>query len=187
MMQSVILLFVGIITAAVLSAQPCTKAGKLHKHPDATGVACLIVRGDAELNRVELSNFPALTSLTIKNTSLTSPPEDVLQLLELREFQFRNNALTQFPKELGELPNLEVLDLGQNPLEILPENFSGFNMLRELHLWSTQVDYLPESLRQLPSLQEINLRNNPIHRNDHKLWKEKFPEYTLHFNTKCDC
>lgn len=138
------------------------------------------------------ANFDHVTSLSLRNTGLTSNEEFFLTpFRKLRFLDLAENDLTQFPESLGtmrrlkdlrlsnnrieltalavehlrNLTRLEVLALGGNPLRLMP-NIGRMPLLHTLLLGETGLDTWPTGLFSQPRFRHfhLDLQGNPIAR-----------------------
>ena len=109
--------------------------------------------------------------------SLTSLPDAVCELRELRSLQLHNcTSLERLPLRIGQLTKLENLDLGADPrgsyawcarsadaqaaspcLSELPPSLSELISLTEIDLSGTRLPSLPACVGELPSLKRLNM------------------------------
>ncbi|TMC24743.1 MAG: leucine-rich repeat domain-containing protein, partial [Chloroflexi bacterium] len=71
-------------------------------------------------------------------------------------------GLTSLPESLGQLTNLRRLDLTGNQLTSLPEWLGNLVQLRRLYLDENQLTSLPESLGNLLHLEEVHVDKNQL-------------------------
>lgn len=69
-------------------------------------------------------------------------------------------GLTTLPESIGALSDLRVLDLRDNALTELPASLAGLHALRVLDLRANPLRALPETLP--PSLEKLDLRWTPF-------------------------
>lgn len=74
------------------------------------------------------------TTLRLGILSLTTLPESIGELTQLRNIELSSNNLSTLPEWIGNLTRLQSLDLIQNKLRALPESFSNLTQLEELDL-----------------------------------------------------
>lgn len=70
--------------------------------------------------------------------------------------------LEVLPEELGDLVNLKELDILGNKLTSLPSSFTKLSKLEILHAENNQLAKLPKSLGSLVSLKKVYLQNNKL-------------------------
>ena len=93
---------------------------------------------------------------------LTSLPNNIRNLENLKSLILNNNSLNELPESIGELGNLQVLSLNYNRLTRLPESIGELGNLRELNLVDNQLTELPESIGKLGNLWKLNLNHNQL-------------------------
>ncbi|KAL3698670.1 hypothetical protein R1sor_012746 [Riccia sorocarpa] len=118
---------------------------------------------DIENSLVEsLANMINLEDLSIqvKGEHLTTLPESLGQLAQLRKFSLSHyNHLTTLPESLGQLYQLRELSLSHcNHLITLPESLGQLYQLRKLSISDcNHLTTLPESLGQLSQLSDLSI------------------------------
>ena len=98
--------------------------------------------------------------LNLSERGLTSLPDTIGELVELRELNLHKNRLTTLPDSIGRLTNLRLLDLVNNKLTGIPTTIGNLNHLEELHLYHNQLASLPVEVGQLSELQKLDLEDN---------------------------
>lgn len=96
----------------------------------------------------------------LRALGLTSWPESLSQLTQLRRLILSGNQLTSLPDSIGQLTKLGSLLLDGNQLEALPESLGQLTQLQELALSNNKLTALPESLGQLRRLEKLDLSRN---------------------------
>ncbi|MGB1050843.1 MAG: leucine-rich repeat domain-containing protein [Chitinophagales bacterium] len=97
-----------------------------------------------------------VTVLDLSGYQLMFLPEEIGQLVNLKELDLSGNQFTSLPKELGRLTNLLSLNLSSNQLTSLPVELSNLNKLQVLNLSYNSFKDAPEVLNALPSLVELD-------------------------------
>ena len=93
----------------------------------------------------------SLLTLNLNENNISSIPDDITALNNLKKLELSGNQFTLFPDNLGELENLMKLDLGYNNIESLPSDIlSTLTNLGCLNLEHNQISILPETIGQLP-------------------------------------
>ncbi|SCU69015.1 dual specificity protein phosphatase, putative [Trypanosoma equiperdum] len=134
-----------------------------------------------ELNTVpkELFDPPLLhvASIDLSYNKLTSLPDDLALLCNLRSVSVAHNALTVLPDSMGELRQLDRLDASHNKLKDLPLTFVKLRKLSTVTLDFNEFSGLPRVLDDLivatastPQLSTIYLAENTN--------ITRFPDYT---------
>jgi Leucine-rich repeat (LRR) protein len=88
-------------------------------------------------------------------------PPSLWSCTSLTHLQFSGNQLTSIPNEIAFLKNLKILHLKHNRLKSLPEDFCKLTGLEELHLERNLLTSLPEKfMSSLTSLKHFNISHN---------------------------
>jgi Leucine-rich repeat (LRR) protein len=103
-----------------------------------------------------------IVKLRIINNQLTTLPDSIDQLTQLRELDLEGNQLTTLPTTIGQLSHLRFLILKNNQLSSLPDSIGELSELEGLYLANNRLTALPESFGQLSHLGYINLTNNQL-------------------------
>jgi len=104
--------------------------------------------------------------LDLRNLNLNnSDVEEILKYvtkknITVRTLDLRVNELTTLPESIGLLQDLKVLELAHNQLTTLPESIGLLQDLGRLGLAHNHLTTLPESIGLLPSLISLNLTRN---------------------------
>jgi hypothetical protein len=144
----------------------------------------LTVRGVIEFPREVFDYGEDIEILDMSDNQMTSLPEDIQKLKNLRVAFFSGNTFTEFPrslasceslemlglkscgiKKLGEYtlpPNLKGLILTDNLLTELPDTLGVYTHLKKLMLTGNQLCALPASLVELRELELIRLADNQL-------------------------
>ncbi len=103
-------------------------------------------------------------SLDLSGSKLTSLPDSIRQLSNLRILDLRNNQLKRLSDAVGQLTNLQELYLYDNQLTNLPETIGQLQNLQILGLSDNQLINLPASIGQLADLKILFLSGNSLTR-----------------------
>ena len=104
----------------------------------------------------------ALERLWVSHNRLTSLPDQIDQLVNLRELFLHRNCLEAVPLQLCKLARLEVLWLNSNKLTSLPNEISQLKTLKRLHLDYNFIEEFPSALCELTSLEVLYMNNNSL-------------------------
>ena len=122
---------------------------------------------ELDLSRLDLSSLPEsllqlqnVRFLNLFYNQFIQLPAIVCQLLPLKKLWVHHNQLTSIPENLGNLYQLEELVLSFNQLKTLPDSIGLLSNLRVLYLHHNQLTSLPTVLKTLPQLQKITLWKN---------------------------
>jgi hypothetical protein len=98
--------------------------------------------------------------LVLKGLQLTAYPVN-LPLWELCErLDLSQNALTSLPDSVGDMANLKLLSLSHNQLRALPAALGLLVRLETLHATHNQLGALPDAIGNCASLKFLNVSNN---------------------------
>jgi len=107
-------------------------------------------------------NINTTTRLVLWRKNLTSLPESIGKLTNLKELYLGGNKLRTLPESFGQLTKLEDLRLGYNKLTSLPESIGRLTNLVELGFENNELTSLPESIGKLTNLTELYLDRNKL-------------------------
>jgi len=115
-----------------------------------------------------LSHLSNLLSFDISDNNLVSISHHFIQaipaLLKLEELYLQNNQLISIPNELVDLVNLRILDIRNNNISYLP-SLSPLTRLEELHM-SGNPEFesfgFPLSILKLTNLKQLDISNNNL-------------------------
>lgn len=116
-----------------------------------------------------LSEFPeaiytladSLEILDLSNNALSSLPDDLARLTNLRILFCSNNQFTHLPEGLGACPKLEMIGFKSNQIRTV-SGASLPRITRWLILTDNQIETLPEEIGLLPRLQKLALAGNQL-------------------------
>ena len=114
------------------------------------------------LNIINRAAETKQTALNLNGRGITSLPQAIGKLTNLRELYLYDNELRSLPPEVGNLTNLKVLDLGGNQLGSLPIEFGKLTNLTKLWLYKNQISSLPDTIGRLTDLEELWLQHNKL-------------------------
>ncbi|PZO43272.1 MAG: GTPase [Pseudanabaena frigida] len=97
-----------------------------------------------------------------KVNRLTAIPQEIFQLINLKELQIPYNQITQIPDAIANLSNLTSLDLSSNQITVIPDSISNLANLTSLDLSSTQITAIPDSISNLANLTSLDLSSTQI-------------------------
>ena len=98
--------------------------------------------------------------IDLQSNNLTTLPECVGQLVNLKELDLSYNKLTTLPECVGQFVNLERLYLDSNNLTTLPECVGQLVNLERFSIGSNDFSTLPECVGQLVNLERLYLSDN---------------------------
>lgn len=107
-----------------------------------------------DLRRIEV--------LSLRRNALTSIPNDIEFLLELKELDVSENQLSLLPETLYKCSKLQQLFASENKLVGLPINLGELEELWRLILFKNELTLLPEELGNCTKLRELNVFGNKL-------------------------
>ncbi len=117
--------------------------------------------GNLGENRVKFEG-ERIVELNLANLQVTSLPEIIGDLDNLKILNIRESAIETLPESFGNLKNLNELYALNSKLKILPESFGELRNLEYLELKYTQITSLPESFGKLQNLKKAEISGNPL-------------------------
>jgi hypothetical protein len=105
----------------------------------------------------------SLEVLDLTNNQLSSLPDEIKQLTQLKIIFASNNLFEVLPAALGACPSLEMVGFKSNQIKRVPEESLPLQ-LRWLILTDNQIQSLPESLGDCSRLQKLALAGNQLTR-----------------------
>ncbi|MCP4442085.1 MAG: hypothetical protein GY810_24510 [Aureispira sp.] len=109
-----------------------------------------------------LSSLPNLISLDLSNHLISSLPNEIANLQELRNLYLTNNPIGQFPKPLMWMPKLKRLSItlgsGDEPT-IIPPSIHQLSSLETLSLENCYFAQAPTRLAMLTQLKQLEVKN----------------------------
>ncbi|MFN6569474.1 COR domain-containing protein [Dendronalium sp. ChiSLP03b] len=114
------------------------------------------------LQIIEKAARDKATTLDLSGKSLTTLPEEISQLFNLKELDLSYNRLARLPAVIGQLYNLSLFYLSYNQLTSLPAEIGQLSNLRELYLYFNQLTNLPKEIGQLSNLSGLYLSSNQL-------------------------
>jgi internalin A len=100
-----------------------------------------------------------LVKLDLSRNAITSIPESISKLVNLKELWLNDNRLTHLPPALGEMRQLELLDIARNALTGLPDCLSNLTNLITLQMGGNPFAAFPACLGDMQSLQTLIANN----------------------------
>jgi len=117
--------------------------------------------GNLGENRVKFEG-ERIVELNLANLQVTSLPEIIGDLDNLKIINIRESAIETLPESFGNLKNLTEIYALNSKLKILPESFGELRNLEYLELKYTQITSLPESFGKLQNLKKVEISCNPL-------------------------
>ena len=109
----------------------------------------------------EICKFTDLTRLQIslEYAKLTNIPDEITNLVNLKDLDLNGLKLNEFPKHICQLSNLELLTLSFKPDKyiIIPDEISNLTNLQQLWFYDMLITSLPESIGKLTKLEGLRI------------------------------
>ncbi len=99
---------------------------------------------------------------TFERNQLTSIPDEINTLDNLRVIDISGNKLSKIPESICEIPLLKTFDCSSNLLTKLPNCIGNLKELRILNFSNNQIRQIPTSVGSIPKLRILALENNKI-------------------------
>jgi small GTP-binding protein len=97
-----------------------------------------------------------------KGNRFTAIPQEIFQLINLKELHTPYNQITAIPDAIAKLVNLTRLDLSDNQITAIPDAIANLANLTEIDISGNQITLIPDVIANLANLTEISFRNNQI-------------------------
>lgn len=124
---------------------------------------------ELHLNGFELTSIPEevyelkqLKILHLDDNHLTTIPNEIGKLKKLEELMVRNNQLEKIESGLGALPKLKVLSVTGNKIRSFPEEILKCRNLLVLSMRYNELAEIPTGLEKLKGLKTLRLSGNPL-------------------------
>jgi Leucine-rich repeat (LRR) protein len=111
---------------------------------------------------VEYDSRENVTGLCLYQCALTSLPDSIRKLTNIKSLFLGRNALQTVPDWIADLKSLEVIDLFENNLKTLPDSICTLPSLQKLVLNNNQLKELPERIGSIKSLLYLEILKNPL-------------------------
>ena len=109
------------------------------------------------------NNYKKITKLDLSNQNLTSFPDYVFKMTNLRKLILHNNHISKIPPQIKALSKLMVLDLSNNELSIIGYQVLKLPKLKILNLCYNQIVCLPNGIKEV-GIKQLLLSNNRLSR-----------------------
>ncbi|MQN14206.1 hypothetical protein F7D95_15720 [Prevotella copri] len=109
------------------------------------------------------NNYKKITKLDLSNQNLTSFPDYVFKMTNLRKLILHNNHISKIPPQIKALSKLMVLDLSNNELSAIGYQVLKLPKLKILNLCYNQIVYIPDGIKEV-GIQQLLLSNNRLSR-----------------------
>jgi hypothetical protein len=102
------------------------------------------------------------TWLEMENGGLTSIPDFIDRLTNIKELYLRNNYISHIGSDLAECRKLEVVHLSNNSIVELSSEFIDLHSINKLYLNNNLIRELPAGIFSHPGITELDLAENSI-------------------------
>ena len=109
-----------------------------------------------------IGNLTQLKTFYCSSNKLTTLPESIGNLTQLQRICCKSNQLTALPESIGNLTQLQYFSCAQNQLTILPEWIGNLTQLNAFYCGYNRLTALPESIGNFTQLQEFCCRYNQL-------------------------
>lgn len=107
------------------------------------------------------NNYKKITKLDLSNQNLTSFPDYVFKMTNLRKLILHNNHISKIPPQIKALSKLMVLDLSNNELSAIGYQVLKLPKLKILNLCYNQIMCLPNGIKEV-GIKQLLLSNNRL-------------------------
>jgi internalin A len=124
------------------------------------------------LGRIRRAQLTGADQLDLSDLDLSSVPESVGDLFDLRTLKLAGNKINAIPEFISRLSNLRILDLSRNRITTIPVSLACLENLERLDLESNWIGTIsesfarratiPASFARLTNLKYLNLSSNQI-------------------------
>jgi Leucine-rich repeat (LRR) protein len=136
-------------------------------------------------NRIQAltNNLPArLRWLRLNGNGISSIPESIGQLKDLRRIYLNDNLIASLPSSFASLEALEDVALANNRLEAFPEVLVGLPSLRNLDLrGNANITALPANVGDMKALRTLTLAGCRIPKEERDRIRQALPECVINF------
>lgn len=112
-------------------------------------------------------------AIDFSNLQISNISPNLFKYTFLSRLYLNGNNLTSLPEEIRELKNLRVLDLSHNKLTSLPGALGACYQLKYLYFFDNMISTLPWEFGNLFNLQFLGCEGNPLDRQLLKILTEK--------------
>lgn len=136
----------------------------------------------------EIFDLVELRELTIKGCRLCVLNKNIELLQKLEVLNLDRNKLLRLPETLGNLYNLRYLKISRNIIETLPESIGNLKNLKLIDAWDNPLYVLPDSIFKLSStLETLDLRQIPLTKWEYEAMVKLLPNTEILFTDICEC
>ncbi|MHA1342053.1 MAG: leucine-rich repeat domain-containing protein [Promethearchaeota archaeon] len=109
-----------------------------------------------------LKKLKYIEILNLASNKLSSIPEKVCYMKNLKKLDLFNNRISTIPKCIKSLKSLEYLNLGFNKISFIDEFFPSLKYIKYLNLSGNELKKLPNNFGELDSIVYLNLGKNKL-------------------------
>ncbi len=157
----------------------------LTEFPKPVSEAKELVYLNLDRNRIQAlpDQLPSgLRWLRLNGNGLTSVPETIGKLRDLRRIYLNDNAIASLPASFASLEVLEDVALANNRLESFPEVLVGLPSLRNLDLrGNANIVALPANIGEMKALRTLTLAGCRIPKEERDRIRQALPECDINF------
>lgn len=117
-----------------------------------------------DIGNIGITSFPENTdlgnkihTLDVSKNELSTLPETIFKLEELKELLCNDNKIERFPAQMDQLKSLKHLNYNQNKFTKIPEELFELSNLETLVMDTLTVKKVPIGLAKLKKLKELTL------------------------------
>mmetsp|Transcript_23812 Transcript_23812/g.35175 ORF Transcript_23812/g.35175 Transcript_23812/m.35175 type:complete len:277 (+) Transcript_23812:236-1066(+) len=130
--------------------------------PNEDGYLDLKYRGWTEIDDAIWSLSERLVTIDISFNGITTVPETLGSLTQLKELNCSCNNITSLPRSIGRLWNLKILKANGNQLSKIPEEIGECKYLTHLLLSENHLTDLPQTIAECFRLKVLKLQSNNL-------------------------
>ncbi len=119
---------------------------------------CSIKRIDGAM----LVGMTALTRLRLDRNFLSSLPEEMCELVSLKDIRLSSNSLMEIPFSMTALLRLSVFEAANNIFEEIPMTFRYWPNVKAINLAANSIASVPIWIEELLTLRKLNLSENQL-------------------------
>lgn len=136
----------------------------------------------------EIFDLVELRELTVKGCRLCVLNRNIELLQKLEVLNLDRNKLLRLPETIGNLSNLRYLKISRNIIETLPESVGKLNNLKVIDAWDNPLYVLPDSIYKIANtLETLDLRQVPLTKWEYELMVKLLPYTDILFTDICEC
>lgn len=109
------------------------------------------------------NNYKKITKMDLSNQNLTSFPDYIFKMTNLRKLILHNNHISKIPPQIKALGKLMVLDLSNNELSTIGYQVLKLPKLKILNLCYNRIVCFPDGIKEI-GIKQLLLSNNNLSR-----------------------